>query len=71
MFGTAPQIAICLIGILHLVFMIGELYLWKHPWIGSGANFLRMSDGRLGRIFAGLCSKNSSPNVRSRYRSAR
>jgi hypothetical protein len=33
MFWTAPQIAICLIGILHLVFMIGELYPWEHPWI--------------------------------------
>lgn len=30
---TAPQVAICLIGILHLVFMIGELYPWEHPWI--------------------------------------
>jgi len=30
---TAPQIAIGLIGILHLGFMVGELYPWEHPWI--------------------------------------
>jgi hypothetical protein len=42
------------------------------PQFGSGANFLKMSDGRLGKTFwQGLCSKNSSPNIRSRYRSAR
>lgn len=38
---------------------------------GSGASFLRMSGGwGLRRIVAGLCSKNSSPNFRSRYGSA-
>ena len=30
---TASQIAICLIGILHLCFMVGELYPWECPWI--------------------------------------
>src|SRR5215831_3824660 len=33
MHWTASQIAICFIGVLHLSFMIGELYPWKHPWI--------------------------------------
>jgi hypothetical protein len=38
---------------------------------GSGANFLRMSDGMFREeVFAGLCSKNSSLNARSCYRSA-
>ncbi len=30
---TTAQIAICSIGVLHLVFMVGELYPWEHPWI--------------------------------------
>jgi uncharacterized membrane protein len=30
---TAPQIAICVIGIIHLAFMVGELYPWEYPWI--------------------------------------
>ena len=30
---TAPQVAISLIGTLHIAIMIGELYPWEHPWI--------------------------------------
>ena len=30
---TAAQIAACLIGILHIGIMVGELYPWEHPWI--------------------------------------
>jgi uncharacterized membrane protein len=30
---SASQVAICFIGLLHLVFMIGELYPWEHPRI--------------------------------------
>jgi uncharacterized membrane protein len=30
---TAAQIAACLIGILHIAIMVGELYPWEHPWI--------------------------------------
>lgn len=30
---TAAQIATCLIGILHIAIMVGELYPWEHPWI--------------------------------------
>jgi uncharacterized membrane protein len=30
---TAPQIAICLIGIFHIAIMVGELYPWERPWI--------------------------------------
>src|SRR5882672_3225360 len=28
-----PQLAICVIGALHLGFMVGELYPWERPWI--------------------------------------
>lgn len=28
-----PQLAICVIGAFHLVFMVGELYPWERPWI--------------------------------------
>jgi len=30
---TAPQIAICTIGIFHIAIMTGELCPWKRPWI--------------------------------------
>src|SRR5215469_3583868 len=30
---TNPQIAIYLIGILHIAIMVGELYPWERPWI--------------------------------------
>lgn len=30
---TAAQIATCVIGILHIAIMVGELYPWEHPWI--------------------------------------
>ena len=30
---TAGQIAVCLIGVLHLVFMLGELFPWARPKI--------------------------------------
>ena len=30
---SASQVAVCFIGCLHLVFMIGELYPWEHPSI--------------------------------------
>jgi uncharacterized membrane protein len=30
---TAPQIAICFIGIFHIAIMVGELYPWERPWI--------------------------------------
>jgi uncharacterized membrane protein len=33
MHWTTSQLAICFIGILHLGFMIGELFPWEHPWI--------------------------------------
>jgi uncharacterized membrane protein len=31
--SSIPTIAICVIGALHLSFMIGELYPWESPWI--------------------------------------
>ena len=30
---TVSQIAVCSIGALHLLFMIGELFPWESPWI--------------------------------------
>jgi uncharacterized membrane protein len=33
MHWTAGQIAVCLIGVLHLVFMVGELFPWGRPKI--------------------------------------
>jgi hypothetical protein len=30
---TTAQIAVCLIGTLHIAIMVGELYPWEHPWI--------------------------------------
>jgi uncharacterized membrane protein len=33
MIGTASQIAVCSIGVLHLLFMVGELYPWESPLI--------------------------------------
>jgi len=33
MHWTAGQIAVCFIGVLHLVFMLGELFPWERPKI--------------------------------------